>query len=69
MGWAVLRARADFVLSARCLTHSRSWAVTGLQNAAKWCGIKITSVFHVHATKRHLLKALERKKKERPGRR
>lgn len=62
VGWAVLRARADFVLSARCLTHSGSWAVTGLQNAAKRCGIKITSVFRVHATKRHLLRAFERKK-------
>lgn len=41
VGWAVLRARADFVLSAQYLAQWGSWAVSGLQNAAKSYSINI----------------------------
>lgn len=41
VGWAVLRARADFVLSAQYLAQWGSWAVTGLQNSAKSYSINI----------------------------
>lgn len=41
--------------------------MTGLQNAAKQYSIKIILVFHAHATKTHLLKALERKKNKEGG--
>lgn len=68
VGWAVLTARADFVLSAPCLTHRGSWAVTGLWNGAKWYSIKTALVFHAHATKNDLLQALERKKKKKKSR-
>lgn len=52
-----------WLCSVCTMSNSRgSWAVSGLQNAAKRYRIKITLMFHAHAMKKYLLKALEREK-------
>lgn len=48
VGWAVLRARADFVMPVQYLAQWGSWAVTGLQNAAKCYSINM--LFHAHSS-------------------
>lgn len=60
VGRTVLRSRTDIVRSAQYLAQWESWAVSGLQNAAKWYSIK-TLVFRAHTTKKHLWQAWGKK--------